>query len=153
MLAEIIHEAGAAGGASKSQGNMMYSMAGKFPAGALKHRPALLAYVMADKISKVPQIEGAFKYLKTVGDRDLDPGKLEEAAGVGVVVTEADVAAAVAAALEESAARLAEERYFFNTGTSAASRTDLAHSLMVSASSLFIFFFFSSWFLASLVSS
>lgn len=116
MLAEIIHEAGAAGGASKSQGNMMYSMAGKFPAGALKHRPALLAYVMADKISKVPQIEGAFKYLKTVGDRDLDPGKLEEAAGVGVVVTEADVAAAVAAALEESAARLAEERYFFNTG-------------------------------------
>lgn len=46
----------------------------------------------------------------------IDPKEFEEAAGVGVVVTEEDVAAAVDDAIEKNTTALIEKRYRFNTG-------------------------------------
>ncbi|MCP3881855.1 MAG: hypothetical protein GY701_26220, partial [Sulfitobacter sp.] len=55
------------------------------------------------------------KYLRGVGADSLDQVALEEASGVGVVVTREDIAAEVAKAVEEVAERLKEERYRMNT--------------------------------------
>lgn len=113
-LIEIINDAGAANGCSKPQGNMLYTSAGKYPANALCHRPFLLSYVMADKIKTVPQLEGAFEYLKKIGTTALDTPQFEDAAGVGVLVTETQIKAAVADAIKANEARLIQDRYHFN---------------------------------------
>ncbi len=61
------------------------------------------------------QLDGGMKYLRGVGADSLDQVALEEASGVGVVVTREDIAAEVAKAVEEVAERLKEERYRMNT--------------------------------------
>ncbi len=97
----------------------------QYPANALVHRPALLLYIVDERIKvrafaalqrkrrgrprppqppqhadpaarrpplpsaaqSNPQLDGAFDYLKKVGTTDLDGQALEEASGVGVVVS------------------------------------------------------------------
>jgi hypothetical protein len=56
------------------------------------------------------QLDGAFDYLKRVGPGAASKPELEEAAGVGVVVTPEQIAAAVGVALEANKERLLEER-------------------------------------------
>eukprot|EP00775_Hariotina_reticulata_P012928 gene12928-13056_t len=91
-LLDVIDEAGvAASGCPKAQGNFLYTIASKHPANALVHRPALLEYVMSEQIKRIMPT-------------------LEESAGVGVVVTPQQVAAAVTQAVEEKKDQLIEER-------------------------------------------
>ncbi len=61
------------------------------------------------------QLDGGMKYLRGVGAESLDQVALEEASGVGIVVTSEDIAAEVAKAVEEVTERLKEERYRMNT--------------------------------------
>lgn len=61
------------------------------------------------------QLDGGMKYLRGVGAEPLDGVALEEASGVGVVVTREDIAAEVAIAVEGVSERLKEERYRMNT--------------------------------------
>lgn len=56
------------------------------------------------------QLDGAFEYLKRVGPGEVVAAELEEAAGVGVVVSPEQIAAAVDAAIEGAKERLLEER-------------------------------------------
>lgn len=113
-LVEVIHEAGCSSGCPKAVGNLLYTTASKYPANALSHRPLLLTYVVEEKIKTTPQLEGAFDYLKKVGSMSVDNTALEEASGVGVVVTADQIQAAVSNAIEKAAVRLREERYHFN---------------------------------------
>jgi Glutaminyl-tRNA synthetase, non-specific RNA binding region part 1 len=62
------------------------------------------------RLQSPPQLDGAFEYLKRIGGEPLDAAALEEAAGVGVVVTQEQVAAAVAGAVDGARERLLEER-------------------------------------------
>ncbi|KAI8472695.1 MAG: tRNA synthetases class I, catalytic domain-containing protein [Monoraphidium minutum] len=114
-LLDTAREAGAEGGCPKAKGNLIYTVASKHPANALVHRPLLLGYVMGKQIKSNAQLDGAFELLKKVGPGDVGRPALEEAAGVGVVVSPEQVAAAVAAALEAAKERLMEERYHMNT--------------------------------------
>lgn len=55
-------------------------------------------------------MDGAHEFLKRVGPSPLDTSALEEAAGVGVVVSTEQIQAAVAAAVEANKPKLLEER-------------------------------------------
>ncbi len=113
-LTEVIREAGAAGGCPKARGALLYSAATKFPANALAHRPRLLALVAADAVATNVQLEGACAYLAGVGAEACDQAALEAAAGVGVTVSPAEVAAGVAAVVAAAEPRLREQRYRLN---------------------------------------
>ena len=65
----------------------------------------------AGKIDSAAKLEGALTYLKTIGGDAAVEGELHKAAGVGVVVTDADVTAAVAACLADYQEAFAAERY------------------------------------------
>ncbi|GAX82347.1 hypothetical protein CEUSTIGMA_g9776.t1 [Chlamydomonas eustigma] len=113
-LVEIIHEAKAENGCSKSKGNLLNSVATKYPANALVHRPKLLEYIMTEKIKSVAQLDGAFEYLKKIGTTDLDTAVLETFAGVGIVISPEQIKSAVDASIAENKARILEERYHCN---------------------------------------
>ncbi|KAG2491132.1 hypothetical protein HYH03_010575 [Edaphochlamys debaryana] len=113
-LEEVIHEAGAVSGCPKAKGNLLYTVASKYPANALCHRPMLLGYVMCEHMKSNAQLDGAFEYLRKVGSTEVDKKALEEASGVGVVVTGEQIKAAVAEEVEASKEKLLAERYRVN---------------------------------------
>eukprot|EP00271_Cylindrocystis_brebissonii_P006049 TRINITY_DN18593_c0_g1_i1.p1 TRINITY_DN18593_c0_g1~~TRINITY_DN18593_c0_g1_i1.p1 ORF type:complete len:827 (+),score=177.56 TRINITY_DN18593_c0_g1_i1:274-2754(+) len=115
-FSDVIHEAQLEGGCDRAVGNLLYTVATKFPANALKHRPTFLSYITSSKIKSMPQLELGLAYLATVGDEPLKLEELEEKCGVGIEVTEADIKAAVTQVVEAEKARLLAERYRVNVG-------------------------------------
>ncbi|GIL78897.1 hypothetical protein Vretimale_110 [Volvox reticuliferus] len=113
-LEEVIHEAGAASGCPKAKGNLLYTVASKFPANALCHRPMLLGYIMCEHMKSNAQLDGAFEYLRKVGTTEVDKKMLEEASGVGVVITPEQIKAAVTEEVEANKDKLLAERYRVN---------------------------------------
>ncbi len=114
VLVEVIKEAGVEGGCDKAVGALLYNIASKFPANALSHRPELVALVASGKIKNNAQLEGGFEYLAKVGAEPADGPALEEAAGIGVVVTPEQIKAAVVEVVAANAAALQETRYHTN---------------------------------------
>ncbi|GJP35092.1 hypothetical protein CLOM_g19590 [Closterium sp. NIES-68] len=115
-LVEVIKEAQLEDGCDKAIGNLVYTVATKFPANARVHRPTLLSYVTSQRIKTVPQLEAAHAYLATVGQEPLNIAELEAKSGVGVEVTLEDIKAAVTEAVSAVKEKLVEERYRFNLG-------------------------------------
>ena len=90
----------------------------QFPPNALPHRPALLARIADARVATPKQLNAACDFLGTLGgDAPLDESDLDRAAGVGVVVTPADVTAAVEAVIEAHRDALVEQRYRFPLST------------------------------------
>lgn len=114
-LVELIKAHGLEKGCSKEKGALVMIVGSTFPAVAMRHRPLLMDYILTDRIVTNDQCNGAMKYFKTVKDGDIVVTAFEKAAGVGIVVSDADVAAAVAEVLQENAEALVSERYHFNT--------------------------------------
>ena len=106
----------------------------------VSHRPALLSRVLDGRIAKPKQLTAALSYLSSVGSGDdaacassssssapaaaavaaaagvgafFDESALDESAGVGVVVSAAQIEEAVNALVEENGAALVEQRYRF----------------------------------------
>lgn len=101
LLSELIDLAGAAGGIEKAVGSLLYSVATKVPPELGEHRKMLVEYVRDKKLKSNLQLEAAVKYLDNMRIRGSDFVKsdFESAAGIGVVVTPADIEAAVRTAL------------------------------------------------------
>eukprot|EP00201_Polytomella_parva_P009891 CAMPEP_0175064682 /NCGR_PEP_ID=MMETSP0052_2-20121109/15477_1 /TAXON_ID=51329 ORGANISM="Polytomella parva, Strain SAG 63-3" /NCGR_SAMPLE_ID=MMETSP0052_2 /ASSEMBLY_ACC=CAM_ASM_000194 /LENGTH=850 /DNA_ID=CAMNT_0016331077 /DNA_START=254 /DNA_END=2806 /DNA_ORIENTATION=- len=114
-LVEIIKEAGVENGCPKSQGNLLYNIASKFPANALVHRPVLVKYVTNESVKTVAQLDGAYEYLRGVGSEPITLDQLESSAGIGVVVTGEQISAAVSSTIASFHDRLKEERYRLNS--------------------------------------
>ncbi|KAK9832832.1 hypothetical protein WJX81_005150 [Elliptochloris bilobata] len=117
-LVAVIREAGAEKGCEKACGDLLYEVAVKYPKeAALDNRPAFLrAYVMTAKVKNKLQLDAALTYLAKRGPQPLEPEALNEAAGVGVVVTPEEVATAVGAEVAANEEKLRTERYRFNPG-------------------------------------
>ncbi|KAL6782008.1 TSQ1 [Auxenochlorella protothecoides x Auxenochlorella symbiontica] len=114
-LVQTVREAGVESGCTKQQGALLYTVASKYPGNALVHRKTLLEYITSDKLKSNAQLDAALEFLAQTGSEPLDAGALDEAAGVGVVVTPDQISAAVASTLAQHAQRLQEERYHANT--------------------------------------
>ncbi|KAK9105773.1 hypothetical protein Scep_022617 [Stephania cephalantha] len=115
-LTSVIHEAGVDSGCERAIGNLLYTVATKFPGNALLHRPALLEYVVSSKIKTPAQLDAALSFLGRVGPEKFSSNEFEEACGVGIEVSYDEIVAAVSKVLEENKATLIELRYRVNVG-------------------------------------
>ncbi|KAL5194765.1 Glutamine--tRNA ligase [Glycine soja] len=115
-LTSVIDEAGATDGCSRTVGNFLYTVATKYPANALPHRPTLLQYIVSLKVKTTAQLDAALSFLATTGSENLDLDRFEEACGVGVEVSEEDIKQAVSEVVEENKATILELRYRTNVG-------------------------------------
>ncbi|KAK4605936.1 hypothetical protein RGQ29_000287 [Quercus rubra] len=115
-LTAVIHEAGVTDGCSRTVGNLIYTVATKYPANALVHRPTLLQYVVSSKIKTTAQLDAALSFFGTTASEDLRLNEFEEACGVGVEVSVEEIEQAVNEVFEENKNVILEQRYRTNVG-------------------------------------
>ncbi|KAA8529141.1 hypothetical protein F0562_034060 [Nyssa sinensis] len=115
-LTAVIHEAAVTDGCDRAVGNLLYTVATKFPANALVHRPTLLQYVVSLKIKTPAQLEAAFSFFATTGSESFEVNEFEEACGVGVEVSAEDIDLGVNEIFEENKNAILEQRYRTNVG-------------------------------------
>nr|GEX88384.1 glutamine--tRNA ligase-like [Tanacetum cinerariifolium] len=115
-LLAVINEAGVTDGCDRSTGNLLYTVATKFPANALVHRPKLLEYIVSSQIKTPAQLEAAFAFVTVTGSENLDINKFEEACGVGIEVSLEDIERTVDEIFEEKKSAIIEQRYRTNVG-------------------------------------
>ncbi|KAL6538993.1 Glutamine--tRNA ligase, cytoplasmic [Orobanche minor] len=115
-LTAVIHEAAVTDGCDRTVGNLLYTVATKFPANALVHRPTLLKYVVSVKIKTPAQLEAAFSFLAVTASDDLNIDDFEAACGVGVEVSLEDIEHVIDEIFEENKAVIVEQRYRTNVG-------------------------------------
>ncbi|XVF02243.1 hypothetical protein REPUB_Repub04eG0159200 [Reevesia pubescens] len=115
-LTAVIHEAALTDGCDRTIGNLLYTVATKYPANALLHRPRLLEYVVSSKIKTPAQLEAAFSFLSNVASENFNWNEFEEACGVGVEVSVEEITQTVNEIFEENNAVILERRYRTNVG-------------------------------------
>ncbi|XP_021288281.1 glutamine--tRNA ligase, cytoplasmic [Herrania umbratica] len=115
-LTAVIHEAALTEGCDRTIGNLLYTVATKYPANALLHRPNLLEYVVSSKIKTPAQLEAAFSFLSNVASEDFKRSEFEEACGVGVEVSVEEIEHTVNEIFEENKSVIIERRYRTNVG-------------------------------------
>ncbi|KAK9998249.1 hypothetical protein SO802_017852 [Lithocarpus litseifolius] len=115
-LTAVIHEAGVSDGCSRTVGNLIYTVATKYPANALVHRPTLLQYVVSAKIKTTAQLDAALSFFGTTASEDFKLNEFEEACGVGVEVSVEEIEQAVNEVFEENKNVILEQRYRTNVG-------------------------------------
>ncbi|KAL1531838.1 glutamine--tRNA ligase [Salvia divinorum] len=115
-LTAVIHEAAVTDGCDRTVGNLLYTVATKFPTNALAHRRTLLNYITSLKIKIPAQLEAAFLFLTNIASENLKIDEFEAACGVGVEVSEEDIEHAVDEIFEENKAVILEQRYRTNVG-------------------------------------
>lgn len=113
-LVNLIKASGLTDGCNKEQGTLVMMVASTFPSAALEHRSVLMKYIVDKKIVTNDQCSAAIKFFKGLTDKKLDLGKFEKASGVGIVVSDSEIAAAVKKALTDNEAIIKEQRYHFN---------------------------------------
>ncbi|KAK7398760.1 hypothetical protein VNO78_09932 [Psophocarpus tetragonolobus] len=115
-LTSVINEAGVTDGCSRTVGNLLYTVATKYPANALPHRTTLLHYIVSLKVKTTAQLDAALSFLTTTGPENLDLNEFEEACGVGVEISTEDIKLAVNEIVEENKTTILELRYRTNVG-------------------------------------
>eukprot|EP01116_Phalansterium_solitarium_P001780 TRINITY_DN115_c0_g2_i1.p1 TRINITY_DN115_c0_g2~~TRINITY_DN115_c0_g2_i1.p1 ORF type:complete len:657 (+),score=288.38 TRINITY_DN115_c0_g2_i1:139-2109(+) len=109
LLKEFAIQGGVEKGADKAIGNALYNAAVKFPANATRHVGFLAKYITGQKLPLPQQIPAALSYLKMVGDADIEVKSFEKETGVGVVVTEQQIADNVDAVLKAKSEDLSKD--------------------------------------------
>ncbi|XP_057765783.1 glutamine--tRNA ligase [Salvia miltiorrhiza] len=115
-LTAVIHEAAVTDGCDRTVGNLLYTVATKFPTNALAHRPTLLKHITSSKIKTPAQLEAAFLFLTTIASDNLKIDEFDAACGVGIEVSEEDIEHAADEIFEENKAVILEQRYRTNVG-------------------------------------
>ncbi|PSR91150.1 Glutamine--tRNA ligase [Actinidia chinensis var. chinensis] len=115
-LTAVIQEAAVTDGCDRATGNLLYTVATKFPTNALVHRPTLLQYIVSSKIKTPAQLEAAFSFFSTTGSENFKINEFEETCGVGVEVSVEDIMCVVTEIFEEHKNAILEQRYRTNVG-------------------------------------
>ncbi|XP_078177532.1 glutamine-tRNA ligase, putative / glutaminyl-tRNA synthetase, putative / GlnRS [Carex rostrata] len=115
-LLAVIKEAGVEM-CDKAIGNLLYTVATKYPANALVHRPMLVQYVVSTKIRSSAQLDAALSFLTNAGPEPFDLDKFEQACGIGVEVSLEEIQASVKAIVDENMDAILEQRYHINVGS------------------------------------
>ncbi|RVX12576.1 Glutamine--tRNA ligase, cytoplasmic [Vitis vinifera] len=113
-LTAVIHEAALTNGCNRTVGNLLYTVATKFPANALVHRPTLLQYIVSSKIKTPAQLEAAFSFYSSIGSENFELKEFEESCGVGIDVPIEDIERTVNEIFEESKNVILGQRYQTN---------------------------------------
>ncbi|MCO5601875.1 hypothetical protein L7F22_056001 [Adiantum nelumboides] len=115
-LTDVIREAGVEGGCDKAVGNLLYTVATKFPTNAFIHRAGFLKYITGGHVKSTPQLEAAFTFFSSIGPENFEKEDFEKSCGVGVEVTVEEIRKVVEAVIEENKAQILSERYKINVG-------------------------------------
>ncbi|XP_024028308.1 glutamine--tRNA ligase isoform X1 [Morus notabilis] len=115
-LTAVINEAAVTDGCSRAVGNLLYTVATKYPANSLVHRPTLIEYIVSSKIKTPAQLEAAFSFFATTGSENFKLNEFEEACGVGVEVSVEEISKTVDDVFEENENVILGERYRTNVG-------------------------------------
>ncbi|KAJ9163333.1 hypothetical protein P3X46_023011 [Hevea brasiliensis] len=115
-LTSVINEAGVTEGCSRTIGNLLYTVATKYPANALIHRPTLLGYVVSSKVKTPAQLEAAFSFLSKTASESFELNEFEEACGVGIEVSVEVTERTVNEIFEQNKESILELRYRTNVG-------------------------------------
>ncbi|CBI27000.3 hypothetical protein VitviT2T_000294 [Vitis vinifera] len=115
-LTAVIHEAALTNGCNRTVGNLLYTVATKFPANALVHRPTLLQYIVSSKIKTPAQLEAAFSFYSSIGSENFELKEFEESCGVGIDVPIEDIERTVNEIFEENKNVILGQRYQTNVG-------------------------------------
>ncbi|KAL5707078.1 glutamine--tRNA ligase [Ranunculus cassubicifolius] len=115
-LTDVINEAGVADGCSKTIGNLLYTVATRYPSNARGNRKKLLEYIVSSKIKTPAQLEAAFLFFGRVGNDEFDVKEFEEACGVGVEVSTEEIEHSVSQIFVENKDIILEKRYRTNVG-------------------------------------
>ncbi|XP_021900855.1 glutamine--tRNA ligase, cytoplasmic [Carica papaya] len=115
-LTAVIHEAAVTDGCDRAIGNLLYTVATKFPTNALVHRPTLLEYIISSKIKTTAQLDAAFSFFAATGSENYKLNEFEDACGVGVEVSEEDIEQTVKEIFEENKSTILDLRYRTNVG-------------------------------------
>ncbi|KAL0446863.1 UNVERIFIED_CONTAM: Glutamine--tRNA ligase [Sesamum latifolium] len=115
-LTAVIHEAAVTDGCDRTVGNLLYTVATKFPANALVHQPTLIKYIVSSKIKTPAQLEAAFSFVAATASDNLNVVDFEAACGVGIEVSLKDIENAVDEIFKENKDVIVEQRYRTNVG-------------------------------------
>ncbi|KAJ9708208.1 hypothetical protein PVL29_000325 [Vitis rotundifolia] len=115
-LTAVIHEAALTNGCNRTVGNLLYTVATKFPANALVHRPTLLRYIVSSKIKTPAQLEAAFLFYSSIGSENFELKEFEESCGVDINVPIEDIERTVNEIFEENKNVILGQRYKTNVG-------------------------------------
>lgn len=112
-LLEVAEEAQIpASGCDRTVGNLLLMIASKWPSFALAHRPAAAKLVANESIKSNMQLLEAMAFVKKLApDEPLDQAAFEDAAGVGIEVSDEEIKAAVDSAIAEKRDEMLTERY------------------------------------------
>ena len=115
-LTAVINQAGVTDGCSRAMGNLLYTVATKYPTNALVHRPTLLQYIVSSKIKTTAQLDAVLSFLTTTASDNRDLRKFEGSCGVGVEVSVEEIKLTVDKIFEKNKATNIELRYRTNVG-------------------------------------
>ncbi|KAI4369007.1 hypothetical protein MLD38_017502 [Melastoma candidum] len=115
-LTAVIHEADVTDGCNRTVGNLLYTVATKFPANALAHRQTLLKYIVSSKIKTPAQLDAAFAFFNKIGPENFKLDAFEESCGVGVEVSAEEIELVVGEVFAEKKSIILEQRYRTNVG-------------------------------------
>jgi glutaminyl-tRNA synthetase len=88
-------------GCSKAVGNLLFEVAAKFPEESLKHRSVLSESIARGDITNKVQLTEAFTFFTNLAGGDLDVSEFNKACGVGVQVTDEEIADTIRVLLQE----------------------------------------------------
>jgi glutaminyl-tRNA synthetase len=111
QLFATLEEASVADSCDKNIGLLLYSLTTKIPSSCIGNRVHVARLIGQGKIDSAAKLDGALAYIKTIGGDAPVEADLHKASGVGVVVTESDVASAVAATIAEYKEGFVADRY------------------------------------------
>ncbi|KAI4373280.1 hypothetical protein MLD38_011419 [Melastoma candidum] len=103
-LTAVIHEADVADGCNRTVGNLLYTVATKFPANALH------------TIKTPAQLDAVFAFFNKIGPENFKLDVLDQACGVGVEVSAEEIELAVGEVFDEKRSIILEQRYRTNVG-------------------------------------
>ena len=102
---------------SSAQGMLLYHIASKIKPQIRDHLLFLSKYVAENKLNTEARVNAALEYLlQNAKDKSIDVKGLEEACGVGIVVTPEEIEKEVEAVISTAKEELIEKRYRFNVG-------------------------------------
>ncbi|XP_019085766.1 PREDICTED: glutamine--tRNA ligase, cytoplasmic-like isoform X1 [Camelina sativa] len=112
-LIAVIHQAGVSGGCDRTIGYLLHTVATTYYGKALVHRPTLLNYIASSKIKTRAQLDAAYSFLD---NKDFNLTEFEEACGVGVEVSLADIEEIVEHIFQQNLTTILALRYRTNVG-------------------------------------
>ncbi|KAI8391013.1 tRNA synthetases class I, catalytic domain-containing protein [Radiomyces spectabilis] len=110
MLEAVIDDANAReAGCDKDVGNLLYNLASTITKDAQSHRAYMVKRIVNGDLKTADQVAAAIKYCEQVDT--IDDKNFDEAAGVGVVVTDDQIQAAVSGYIEANKDNIVQNRY------------------------------------------